>query len=73
MAVALGVGAIVVPSVAPMLGIAVLVEAAGTFYFAKQAISGDELSALASRVRVSRALAVLGLVLAAVAIAPILF
>lgn len=73
MAVILGIGAIVVPSVAVMLSIAVLVEAFGTFYFARRA-GGDSLNANpSSKPRIARGLAVLGVVLAAVSLGPVLF
>lgn len=74
MSVVLGLGAMVVGSVAIMLSVVVLVEAAGAFYFARRArTAGDAPDANpSSRPRIARGLAILGLVLAAIAMGPIL-
>lgn len=69
MAAVLGAGAVLVPSLAVLLTILVLVEAVGTFIFAKRAEADSSITASATRARTARGLAILGVVLAAVALA----
>lgn len=65
MGLILGVGAVLVTSIAYLLAAMVLVEAAGTFYFAKRASAEGASARSLSQARAARGLAILAAVLAA--------
>ncbi|WP_152649710.1 hypothetical protein [Demequina oxidasica] len=69
MGVVLGVGAVLMSTLALLLGVLVLVEVAGTFYFAKRAAVEGVDPKIESRARTARGIALLALVLGVVGIA----
>ncbi|WP_152650586.1 hypothetical protein [Demequina aurantiaca] len=69
MGVVLGVGAVLMSTLALLLGAMVLVEAAGTFYFVKRASVEGVDPKIESRARTARGIAVLAIVLALVGVA----
>lgn len=68
MAVILGVGAVFLPSLAILLGVLIVLEAAGAFYFANRASGLDATVKAESQARAARGLALLGVTLAVIAI-----